>query len=144
MTLNTIISYPHYCHRCYFAFVSAERNAVCPKCGKGDLTHNCYGEVSIIYKLEAKNKQLKDTIANGNEILKSANNDVKRLSQYADKLEAENKQLETNLEDIRNREGACCPEDVGFDEWVRTLRAENKLLKKTVEVLEKQLDNAGK
>jgi hypothetical protein len=47
MSEPLIISYPHYCHRCYFAYVSARRNAPCPKCGKGDQVHNCFGEVSI-------------------------------------------------------------------------------------------------
>jgi len=34
-------------------------------------------------------------------------------------------QAESELEAIREREGACCPEDVGFDEYITALKAEN-------------------
>jgi len=41
-----IILYPHYCHACLYSFVSEERNAICPKCGKGGSVLNCFGEIT--------------------------------------------------------------------------------------------------
>ena len=72
-----------------------------------------------IQHLEAENKRLKDTIANGEGVLRSANNDVKRLSKYADKLEAENKKLKYEVDTTR---GLWCidrnPAEVDI-EWIR-------------------------
>jgi len=41
--------------------------------------------------------------------------------------------LTGTLDNINNREGACCPEDVGFDEYIRTLQAENKRLRESLQ-----------
>ena len=41
--------------------------------------------------------------------------------------------LEAELAAITEREGACCPEDVGFDEYIKALEAKNKRLRDALE-----------
>ena len=65
--------------------------------------------------LKAENLQLKLEIAAGRT--------------KDDKLEKENERLKSERLDFENREGAICPEDVGFEEYIKTL-------KKQVEELE--------
>jgi len=54
----------------------------------------------------------------------------------AKRLEDENERLKSERLDFENREGAICPEDVGFEEYIR-------VLEKRVEDLEDKLDFHG-
>lgn len=55
--------------------------------------------------------------------------EILRIFQEHQKFEAENGRLKEYQTDIENREGACCPEDVGFDEYIKRLKIELEQLK---------------
>jgi len=61
-----------------------------------------------------------DKIVFDHEHLPSAAN--MRIWSVARELERENAELKATLADIEEREAACCPEDVPFDELIPALR----------------------
>lgn len=52
---------------------------------------------------------------------------------YVARLTAENKCLKDKLEDWENREGAICPEDVGFEEYIKAQAERIEKLKKYIQ-----------
>ena len=59
----------------------------------------------------------------------------KKAMRSWDLAEFKNKGLRNHLREFVEREGACCPEDVGFDEYIKALEAENKRLREALEKL---------
>lgn len=57
--------------------------------------------------------------------------------------EAERDAARKELAETEEREAACCPEDVGFDECIATLRKELGAARKEAEDLERQRDEVG-
>jgi hypothetical protein len=68
--------------------------------------------------------------------------DIDTLLKLCEEKDAETGQLRFSLKqandwiaDIEEREAACCPEDTGFDEYIKTLRAELDQLRRENEAL---------
>ena len=47
-------------------------------------------------------------------------------------LEAENRRLQKEVLNWEDREAACCPEDYGFEEVIKSLREENERLRQAL------------
>ena len=63
-------------------------------------------------------------------------NPQRRLRRLSFERDASNlAALEVKLEDMISHEGLCCPEDLGFAEYIKMLQAETKRLREDVEFL---------
>jgi len=83
-----------------------------------------------------------DKIVFDHEHLPSAAN--MRIWPVARELERENAELKATLADIEEREAACCPEDVPFDELILALRELIARLERENAELKYKADNAQK
>lgn len=74
-------------------------------------------------------KHLRAEVAHLRESLTAAQSENTRLVELYRKFESANASLTAQVHDYENREGACCPEDVGFEELIASLTKESDKLK---------------